>query len=69
MKYQMASLTSQIHVNREEMRARVSAIQYRMEATTTCSHEETEAAVQSIRSELEETIDIRSKTLYVNHWT
>jgi hypothetical protein len=49
MKYQLASLASQIHVNQEEKRARVSAIQYRMEATTKCSQEETEAAIQSIQ--------------------
>jgi hypothetical protein len=52
MKYQMTSLASQIRVNQEEMRARAIAIQYRMEATTTCSQEETEAAMQSIRFEL-----------------
>jgi hypothetical protein len=33
-----------------------SAIQYRMEATTKCSQEETEAAIQSIQAELEETV-------------
>lgn len=56
MKYQVASLASWIHVNQEEMRARVSTVQYRMEAMTKCSQEETEVAIQSIWSELEKTI-------------
>jgi hypothetical protein len=57
MKSQVASLASRINANQEEMRARVSAIQYKMmEVTVNCSQEETEAAVHSAWPELEETV-------------
>jgi hypothetical protein len=58
MKAQVGSPNSRIVANQEEMRARVSAIQYEEEVTIKCSQEETEVATHSIRSELEE----------IKHW-
>lgn len=55
MKARMCYLTSWINASQEEMRVRVSAIQYKMEVMIKCC-QETEATIHSIRSELEEAI-------------
>jgi hypothetical protein len=44
MKSRVGSLASQINAIKEDMRARVSAIQYKMEVTIKCSKEEMEVA-------------------------
>jgi hypothetical protein len=41
------------------MRARISAIRYKMEVTIKCSQQETNAAINSIWAELEEAIKHR----------
>jgi hypothetical protein len=56
MKDQVGSLASWIDANKEEMRARATAIQYKKEVMIKCRQEEMEAAIHSIWSELEETI-------------
>jgi hypothetical protein len=55
----VASPTSWININQEQMRARVSAIQYRMEAMMKCIQEETKVAINSVWGELEETMKHR----------
>jgi predicted RNA-binding protein len=59
VKSDVVSLTSWIDVSREDMRARVSAIHYKMEVTIKCSQEETKAANNSIRAALEKAIKHR----------
>jgi hypothetical protein len=56
---QMGSLTSCINANQEEMRARVSAIQYNMEVMIKCSQEEMMATVNSMCDEVQETMKHR----------
>jgi hypothetical protein len=51
MKAQMGSLASRIDANQEDMRAGVSAIQYKMEVAIKRSQEETRATIHSNRSE------------------
>jgi hypothetical protein len=73
MKSQVASLASQIDVNQEEMRARISAIQYKMKAMIKCSEEEMEVAIHAhyMWTELEETIKHRGEDVsaYVDQRT
>jgi hypothetical protein len=59
MKAKVGSLESRINTKQEEIRARVRAIQYKMEVKIKCSQEETETAIHYVRSELEETIKHR----------
>jgi hypothetical protein len=56
IKDQVGSLAFRIDANQEEMKARVNAIKYKKEITIKCRQEETEATIQSIRSELQEII-------------
>jgi hypothetical protein len=51
MKAQVGSLASRIDANQEEMRTRVSAIQYKMEVKIQCNKKETEIAIHSVQSE------------------
>jgi hypothetical protein len=75
IKDQVSSFTSQIDASQEEMRARVSAIQYKMEVRIKCSQEKMKAMINSIWDELEKTkkhrvedvlacVDQRTEDLY-----
>jgi hypothetical protein len=63
MKTQIGCLASRINVNQEKMRAKVSVIQHKIEATMKCSQKETKAAIYYVRPHLEETIKDRAEAV------
>jgi hypothetical protein len=56
MDAEMDANEEKMNDGQKEMRARVSAIQFKTVAMIKCSHEETEAAIHPVRSEFKDTI-------------